>query len=377
MFERFTAKAIKTIMLAQEEARRLGHNWVGTEQILLGLIGEGTGIASSVLQSRGVDLKTTRIEIEKIIGRGAGKVAIEIPFTPNAKRVLELSWDEARQLTHDYIGTEHLLLGLMRAGGDSVAARVLNNMGVSLASLGDDVRAAIPRAQPVTATDKQSEQQQLLVYDQTIHLIDISTFTGGTMETIVLAREESRKARQDEVDTEHLLLGLLQSRGEGAAVLRDNGITYDIVRLEVDKLPQTIAPVPIHIPFSYSATRVIVRAWRESRSLGHRLVHSDHILLGLIRETEDNTAAEILKALGISFARLQEQLIERLSQPSDEPGILQETEPSSSDDEEDLSDKILYWQAQAKRAQRLEQDAHAAEERCRVALAKLKGQTEN
>jgi ATP-dependent Clp protease ATP-binding subunit ClpA len=377
MFERFTEKAIKVILLAQEEARRLGHNWVGTEQILLGLIGEGMGIASSVLQSRGVNLKTTRLEVEKIIGRGAGKVAEEIPFTPSAKRALELSWDEAKQLTHNYIGTEHLLLGLTRAGQDSVAARVLSNMGVSLASLGDDVRAAIPRAQPVTSTDNEIEQQQLSVYDQTIHLIDISTFTGGTMETIVLAREESRKARQDEVGTEHLLLGLLQSQGEAAAILRDSGINFDIVRLEVDKLPQTVAPVPIHIPFSYSATRVIVRAWRESRALEHRLVHSDHILLGLIRETQDNTAAEILKALGISFARLQGQLIERLSKPSDEPGIAQETEPAQSDDEEELNDKILYWQAQAKRAQRLEQDAHAAEERCRVALAKIKGQTES
>ncbi|CAI9280644.1 unnamed protein product [Lactuca saligna] len=128
MFERFTEKAIKVIMLAQEEARRLGHNFVGTEQILLGLIGEGTGIAAKVLKSLGINLKDSRMEVEKIIGRGSGFVAVEIPFTPRAKRVLELSLEEARNLGHNYIGSEHLLLGLLREG-EGVAARVLENLG--------------------------------------------------------------------------------------------------------------------------------------------------------------------------------------------------------------------------------------------------------
>ena len=134
MFERFTEKAIKVIMLAQEEARRLGHNFVGTEQILLGLVGEGTGVAAKVLKSMGVNLKDARVEVEKIIGRGSGFVAVEIPFTPRAKRVLELSLEEARQLGHNYIGTEHLLLGLIREG-EGVAARVLENLGVDLAKV--------------------------------------------------------------------------------------------------------------------------------------------------------------------------------------------------------------------------------------------------
>jgi len=131
MFERFTEKAIKVIMLAQEEARRLGHNFVGTEQLLLGLIGEGTGIAAQVLKMMNVTLKDARIEVEKIIGRGSGFVAVEIPFTPRAKRVLELSLEEARQLGHNYIGTEHLLLGLVKEG-EGVAARVLENLAVNV-----------------------------------------------------------------------------------------------------------------------------------------------------------------------------------------------------------------------------------------------------
>ncbi len=154
MFERFTEKAIKVIMLAQEEARRLGHNFVGTEQILLGLIGEGTGVAAKVLKSMGVNLKDARIEVEKIIGRGSGFVAVEIPFTPRAKRVLELSLEEARQLGHNYIGTEHLLLGLIREG-EGVAARVLENLGVDLSKVRTQVIRMLGETAEVTSGGSQ------------------------------------------------------------------------------------------------------------------------------------------------------------------------------------------------------------------------------
>jgi ATP-dependent Clp protease ATP-binding subunit ClpC len=150
MFERFTEKAIKVIMLAQEEARRLGHNFVGTEQILLGLIGEGTGVAAKVLKSMGANLKDARVEVEKIIGRGSGFVAVEIPFTPRAKRVLELSLEEARQLGHNYIGTEHLLLGLIREG-EGVAARVLENLSVDLAKVRTQVIRMLGETAEVSA----------------------------------------------------------------------------------------------------------------------------------------------------------------------------------------------------------------------------------
>jgi ATP-dependent Clp protease ATP-binding subunit ClpC len=151
MFERFTEKAIKVIMLAQEEARRLGHNFVGTEQVLLGLIGEGTGVAAKTLKAMGVNLKDARVEVEKIIGRGSGFVAVEIPFTPRAKRVLELSWDEARQLGHNYIGTEHLLLGLIREG-EGVAARVLENLGVDLNKVRSNVIKMLGETKPTQTT---------------------------------------------------------------------------------------------------------------------------------------------------------------------------------------------------------------------------------
>jgi ATP-dependent Clp protease ATP-binding subunit ClpC len=165
MFERFTEKAIKVIMLAQEEARRLGHNFVGTEQILLGLIGEGTGVAAKVLKSMGVNLKDARIEVEKIIGRGSGFVAVEIPFTPRAKRVLELSLEEARQLGHNYIGTEHLLLGLIREG-EGVAARVLENLGVDLGKVRTQVIRMLGETAEVTAGGSSGSRNKTPTLDE-------------------------------------------------------------------------------------------------------------------------------------------------------------------------------------------------------------------
>jgi ATP-dependent Clp protease ATP-binding subunit ClpC len=144
VFERFTKKAIKTIMQAQQETRRLGHNFVGTEQILLGLLVEGTGIAATTLKSAGFTLHETRTEVEKIIGRGSGFVAVEIPFTTPAKRLLELSWDESRQLKHDYIGASHLLLALLR-DEDGVAGRMLTDHSIVRETLRKSILEEIMR----------------------------------------------------------------------------------------------------------------------------------------------------------------------------------------------------------------------------------------
>jgi ATP-dependent Clp protease ATP-binding subunit ClpC len=138
MFERFTDQAIKVIWLAQEESRRLGHNLVGTEQILLGLVGEQTGIAAKVLRRLGANLEDTRLESEKLSDRGDRAVFSEMPFTPDAKSLLQLSWNEARQLGAQSIDTEHLLLGLTKLP-DGYAAQVLNRLGISL----ETVRQAI------------------------------------------------------------------------------------------------------------------------------------------------------------------------------------------------------------------------------------------
>jgi len=131
MFERFTDRARRVVVLAQEEARMLNHNYIGTEHILLGLAREGDGIAARALVSLGISLEAVRREVEQIIGRGKQAPSGHIPFTPRAKKVLELSLREAHQLGHDYIGTEHILLGLIREG-EGVAAQVLVRLGADL-----------------------------------------------------------------------------------------------------------------------------------------------------------------------------------------------------------------------------------------------------
>jgi ATP-dependent Clp protease ATP-binding subunit ClpA len=131
MFERFTDRARRVVGLAQEEARRLNHNYIGTEHILLGLIREGEGVAAKALESLGISLEAVRQQVEKIIGRGQQAPSGHIPFTPRAKKVLELSVREAKAPGHDYIGTEHILLGLIREGS-GVAAQVLVKLGADL-----------------------------------------------------------------------------------------------------------------------------------------------------------------------------------------------------------------------------------------------------
>jgi Clp amino terminal domain, pathogenicity island component/UvrB/uvrC motif len=131
MFERFTDRARLVVVLAQQEARRLDHGYIGTEHILLGLIHEGEGAAARALDSLGISLDAVRQQVEEIIGRGQQAPSGHIPFTPRAKKVLELSLREALQLGHDYIGTEHILLGLVREGG-GVAAQILVKLGADL-----------------------------------------------------------------------------------------------------------------------------------------------------------------------------------------------------------------------------------------------------
>ncbi len=174
MWEPFTERARRSIVLAQEEAQRLGNNYIGTEHILLGIISEGESLAAKVLETLGVNLAKVRQEVEAIVGRGGQTVQQEMVFTPRAKRVIELAFEEARQLNHNYIGTEHLLLGLIREG-EGVAARVLTNLGVDPAKvrvqttslLGAEGQPPTPKGKSKTPTlDTYGRDLTVLARDQ-------------------------------------------------------------------------------------------------------------------------------------------------------------------------------------------------------------------
>jgi ATP-dependent Clp protease ATP-binding subunit ClpA len=138
MFERFTDRARRVVVLAQEEARLLNHDYIGTEHLLLGLAHEGQGVAAKALELLGIRLEALRAQVEEIIGRGQWAPSGHIPFTPRAKKVLELSLRESKQLGHNYIGTEHILLGLIREG-EGVAAQVLVKLGADFSRVRQQV----------------------------------------------------------------------------------------------------------------------------------------------------------------------------------------------------------------------------------------------
>ena len=147
MFERFTDRARRVVVLAQEEARKLNHNYIGTEHLLLGLIQEGEGHAAKALEELNISIDNVRTEVVEIIGEGQQSPSGHIPFTPRAKKVLELSLREALQLGHNYIGTEHILLGLIREG-EGVAAQVLKKLGAELSQVRQTVIKLISSSNP-------------------------------------------------------------------------------------------------------------------------------------------------------------------------------------------------------------------------------------
>jgi ATP-dependent Clp protease ATP-binding subunit ClpC len=138
MFERFTDRARRVVVWAQEEAGMLGHDYVGTEHLLLGLVHEGSGVAAKALESLGISLEAVRQRVEEVIGRGEHAPSGHIPFTPQAKQILKLALEESRTLGHHYIGTEHILLGLI-SEGDGVAARVLSGLDADLNGVREQV----------------------------------------------------------------------------------------------------------------------------------------------------------------------------------------------------------------------------------------------
>jgi ATP-dependent Clp protease ATP-binding subunit ClpA len=160
MFERFTNRARHAVVLAQEEARRLHHNYIGTEHVLLGLLGEPGGLAAQALARFGISLESAREEVEAIVGTGNGMVSGHIPFTPRAKKTLEFALREALELHHNYIGTEHILLGVMREG-DGVGARILKQHSSDLASVRSAVLDLLS-TQPAGATPGRRWQRRHL-----------------------------------------------------------------------------------------------------------------------------------------------------------------------------------------------------------------------
>jgi len=323
-FDKFTDRARKVLTLAQEEATRFNHNYIGTEHLLLGLVREGEGVAAKVLAEMGVELNRVRSAVEFIIGRGDRMLVGEIGLTPRAKKVIELAVDEARRLDHHYIGTEHVLLGLVREG-EGVAAGVLESLGVSLekvraetvrvlAQLGPSASAVEDATESAEGTGNGSEQgAQPGRGSGQGHRFD--KFTDRARKVLTLAQEESTRFNHNYIGTEHLLLGLVRE-GEGVAakILSNLGIELNRVRSAVEfMIGRGDRMLVGEIGLTPRAKKVIELAVDEARQLGHHYIGTEHLLLGLIREGE-GVAAKVLDSLGVNLEKVRAQTIQVLSQ---------------------------------------------------------------
>ncbi|MBD0303403.1 MAG: ATP-dependent Clp protease ATP-binding subunit [Tolypothrix sp. T3-bin4] len=300
MFEHFTSEAIRVIMLAQEEARRLGHNFVGTEQILLGLMGEGTGVAAKVLTELGVTLKDARREVEKIIGRGTGFVPPEIPFTPKVKSLFEQSFKEARSLGHNYINTEHLLLGLTEAG-EGVAAKVLQNLGVELQTIRSAVIRRLGDDASVTAGGGQKRTQNLTIEEFGRNLTKLAK--EGKIDPVVGREKEIERAVQvlgRRTKNNPVLVG---EPGVGKTAIAE-GLAQRIINQDVPDILQDKQVISLDMGSVVSGTRFrgdfeerLKKIMEEVRTAGNIILVIDeiHTLVGAGGTEGGLDASNILK----------------------------------------------------------------------------------
>ncbi len=336
-FDRFTPRARKVLTLAREEATRFNHNYIGTEHLLLGLVREGDGIAARVLAELGVDLNRVRSAVEFIIGRGDRMIVGEIGLTPRADKVIELAVDEARRLGQEDIGTEHLLLGLVREG-EGIAAGVLESLGVSMEKARAETIRVLSQLGPIAASAEETTEPMITAKlhplpgnIQSRNAGRFDRFTERARKILTLAQEEATRLNHNYIGTEHLLLGLVrESEGVAAKILANLGVELDSVRKEVESSVQRgTNPVVGEIGLAPRAKKVVELAIDEARRLGHHYIGTEHLLLGLTREGE-GIAGSILGSLGVNLQKVRTQTIQILSQSSGSHGQIQSLSQSST-----------------------------------------------
>jgi len=300
-FDKFTERARRVLSLAQEEAQRFQHNYIGTEHLLLGLVRESEGVAAKVLSNLGVELYRVRNAVEFIIGRGDRIVLGEIGLTPRAKKVIELAVDEARRLNHHYIGTEHLLLGLVREG-EGIAAGVLESLGVNLEKV---------RTQTIQVLSQSGAAQTMETAT-----ISIPSQTEAVKKTMGLAQEESQLLQHDYLGTEHLLLGLVrEGDGVAAKVLNKLGVELEKVRSTVESIVKRGEHTGVgERVLTRRAMEVMAQSTNEARRLKHDYVGTEHILLGLVR-SDESIAEAVLRSMGIKMETVRAAVMETINQP--------------------------------------------------------------
>jgi hypothetical protein len=300
----FTPRAQQVLALARGEADRLHHNYIGTEHVLLGLIALGQGVAVNVLGGLGLNLENIRTEVEKITGTGpAENIATKAPYTPRVKKVLDLARREAKNLNHTYIGTEHLLLGLLREG-DGIGAKALRNRNVDLEKLRISIFQELhPNFISEIPVDPEVEPSKNL------------GFTPRAFQAFAFAREEAERLHQNGVGTDHLLLGIIKlEQDKSINLLKSLGLDLDTIRAEVEKRTKVASDEksPGKIPFTPRVNYIVKMAKEEAEALKHTRVGTEHLSLALLREP-DGPAAEIFKLLKVDVEVARKKILDELN----------------------------------------------------------------
>ena len=312
-FDRFNDRAKRVLALAQDEAIRFNHNYIGTEHLLLGLVREGEGVAARVLDSLDVKLSKVRQAVELTIGRGdASQSPSEITLAPQVKKVIDLAIDEARKLGHSHVGTEHLLLGLVREN-ESPAAKILASLGVSLEAVRHNVIATLGQPHREVGASapappwRQSTGSFAGPFDR---------FNDGAKRVLALAQDEAIRHNHNYIGSEHILIGLIrEEKGVAARALQTLGVELSKARTALEFIigRGDRATSPSEMTLSPRTKKIIELAIDESRKLGHGHVGTEHMLLGLAREGE-GIASGILESLGVTMAKVRHQVIQTLGQ---------------------------------------------------------------
>jgi ATP-dependent Clp protease ATP-binding subunit ClpA len=304
------------LSLAQEEAQRFNHQYIGTEHILLGLVREGDGVAAKVLTDLGVELDSVRKAVEHIIGRGDRIVLGEIGLTPRAKKVVELAVDEARRLNHHYIGTEHLLLGLIREG-EGIAAGALESLGVNLEKVRRTTIEVLSQAGPGFA----SRREEASFSGESRPRPDFGRFTDRARMAIRTAMVEAREREHAEVNTGHMLLALIQEDESLAALaLQQSGVNLDAAQRGVEQSIGARKPTGEQsagniVGLDAHMLRMVALSADEARQMGDLYVGTEHLLLGLIQEG-DGQGAQVLLTLGANLSQLRSIITRLRAQPA-------------------------------------------------------------
>jgi len=326
-FDRFDKQARKVLSLAQEEAQRFQHNYIGTEHLLLGLVRGGDNTrAGQALYSLGVDLNKVRNSVEFIIGRGDRIVLGEIGLTPRAKKVIELAVDEARRLQHDHVGTEHLLLGLVREG-EGIAAGVLTNLGVDIESVRNAMLNIVGTSSvtPITPAmrfagayvrgEKGLEPGVSSIQDADDLVPELASpddrgnrFTLRSRRVLIHAREEAQAYQCANVGTDHLLLALIRE---------ENGLAYHVLhnlhieRERIEKATRFLITEEHlrepgeHDGFTDDGYKALELAIEESHLLGQTTIGTEHLLLGLLHCEGMASGILITRSLTLEKARAE------------------------------------------------------------------------